>query len=185
MELIQYEKMIKQIFKIILLFGIIIKGYSQEKQEIHSIKMDNNIIKKIELETFNNRIGLEMGLAIENLAKERNQNIAVQIERLNHIIFLYVDDNLSTDKHNWLRRKSNVVKNFEESSLSVKNDLINGNMSLDGTFALNPTNYLAKGGAIPIFVKNAGMVAIITVSGLHDEEDHKIIIDALKGKFFE
>lgn len=102
MELIQYKKRIKQIFKIILLFGIIIKGYSQEKQEIHSIKMDNNIIKKIELETFNNRIGLEMGLAIENLAKERNQNIVVQIERLNHIIFLYVDDNLSTDSSNEL-----------------------------------------------------------------------------------
>lgn len=43
--------------------------------------------------------------------------------------------------------------------------------------------YLTKGGSIPIFVKNAGMVAVVSVSGLHDEEDHKIIIDALKGKF--
>ena len=175
----------KQLLKIILLFGILFSGYSQEKQEIHSTKMDNNITRKIELETFNNRIGLEMGLAVVNLAKERNQNIAVQVERLNHIIFLYVDDNLPTDKHNWLRRKANVVKNFEESSLSVKFDLINGNMTLDETFALNSNNYLAKGGSIPIFVKNAGMVAIITVSGLRDEEDHKIVIDALKGKFFE
>ena len=175
----------EQLLKIILLFGILFSGYSQEKQEIHSTKMDNNITRKIELETFNNRIGLEMGLAVVNLAKERNQNIAVQVERLNHIIFLYVDDNLPTDKHNWLRRKANVVKNFEESSLSVKFDLINGNMTLDGTFALNPNDYLAKGGSIPIFVKNTGMVAIITVSGLHDEEDHKIVIDALKGKFFE
>ncbi len=147
--------------------------------------MDNNITKKIELDAFSNSIGLEMGLAIVNLAKERNQNIAIQIERLNHIIFLYVDDNLPADKHNWLRRKVNVVKNFEESSLSVKYDLLNGNMTLDGTFALHPNNYLAKGGSIPIFAKNAGMVAIMTVSGLHDEEDHKIIMDALKGKFFE
>lgn len=147
--------------------------------------MNNEIIKKIELEKFNNRIGLEMGLAIVNLAKERNQNIAVQVERLNHIILLYVDNNLPADKHNWLRRKANVVKNFEESSLSVKYDLINGNMTLKETFALSRNDYLAKGGSIPIFVKNAGMVAIITVSGLHDEEDHKLMIDALKGKFFE
>lgn len=147
--------------------------------------MANEILKKIELESFHNRSGLEMGLAIVNLAKEQNQNVAVQVERLNHTIFLYVDDNLPADKHNWLKRKANVVKNFEESSLSVKHDLINGNMTLEGTFALDCNDYLAKGGSIPIFVKNAGMVAIITVSGLHDEEDHKIIMDALKGKFFD
>jgi uncharacterized protein (UPF0303 family) len=69
--------------------------------------------------------------------------------------------------------------------LSVKNDLVNGNMTLEQTFALDEKDYLAKGGSIPVFVKNAGMIAIITVSGLHDEEDHKIIIDALKGKFFD
>ncbi len=147
--------------------------------------MNKKILKKIELDSFNNKIGLEIGLAIINLAKERNQNIAVQIERLNHSIFLYVDNNLPADKHNWLKRKANVVKNFEESSLSVKYDLINGNMTLNGTFALNPDEYLAKGGSIPIFVKNAGMVAIVSVSGLQDEEDHKIIIDALKGKYID
>ena len=58
-------------------------------------------------------------------------------------------------------------------------------MTLAETFALDEKEYLAKGGAIPIFVKNTGMIGIITVSGLHDEEDHKIIIDALKGKFIE
>jgi len=29
------------------------------------------------------------------------------------------------------------------------------------------------------------MIAIITVSGLHDKEDHKIIIEALKEKYIE
>jgi len=76
------------------------------------------------------------------------------------------------------------LKHFEESSLSVKNDLKNGNMTLEKTFGLNEKDFIAKGGSIPVFVKSVGMVATITVSGLHDEEDHKIIIDALKGKYF-
>jgi uncharacterized protein (UPF0303 family) len=147
-------------------------------------KATNEVIKKIELETFSNKIALEMGLTIIDIAKSRNQHIAVEICRLNHTVFLHVDDGLPIDKHNWLRRKANVTKQFEESSLSVKNDLKEGNMTLDKTFALDDKDFLAKGGSIPIFVKNAGMVATITVSGLHDEEDHKIIIDALKGKFF-
>lgn len=145
--------------------------------------MKSEVIRKIELENFSNTIALEIGLSIINLAKEKSLNIAVQIERLNHIIFLYIDDNLPADKHNWLKRKANLAKHFEESSLSVKNDLIDKNMSLEKTFALSQENYLAKGGAIPIFVKNAGMVATITVSGLNDEEDHNIIIDALSGTF--
>lgn len=147
-------------------------------------KTNDEVIKKIELDSFSNKTALEMGLTIIDLAKSRNQHIAVEICRLNHTVFIYVDDNLPADKHNWFRRKANVAKQFEESSLSVKNDLKEGNMTLDKTFALNEKDFLAKGGSIPIFVKNAGMIAIITVSGLHDEEDHKIIIDALKGKYF-
>ncbi|MDY3364393.1 heme-binding protein [Riemerella anatipestifer] len=144
----------------------------------------NEVMKKIEVDSFDNRMAFDMGSKVLELAKSRNQNIAVEIIRLNHTVFLYVDDNLPMDKHNWLRRKANVAKQFEESSLSVKNDLKDGNMTLKETFALDEKDFLAKGGAIPIFVKGAGMVAIITVSGLHDEEDHKIIIDALKGKYF-
>lgn len=154
-----------------------------------SIMAQNNkeveILKRIELDSFSNRTAMEMGLAIIDLAKKKNKNIAVQVERLNHTIFLYVDENLPADKHDWLKRKANVSKRFEQSSLSVKNDLLNGNMTLKETFALDDKEYLAKGGSIPVFVKNAGMIAIITVSGLHDEEDHKIIIDALKGKYFD
>ncbi|CAI9672810.1 MULTISPECIES: heme-degrading domain-containing protein [Elizabethkingia] len=144
---------------------------------------DNEILRRIELDSFSNRIGFDMGVKIIDLAKSRNQHIAVEVCRLNHTIFLYVDDTLPVDKHNWLRRKANIARQFEESSLSVKNDLKEGNMNLERTFGLDEKDFLAKGGAIPIFVKNGGMIAIITVSGLHDEEDHNIIIEALKGSY--
>jgi uncharacterized protein (UPF0303 family) len=169
----------RSVISIILLFGILANLSAQNEN------MDQEILKKIELDSFNNRTGLEMGLTIVNLAKERNQNIAVKVERLNHTIFLFVDDNLPADKHLWLKRKANVTKHFEESSLSVKNDLVNGNMTLEKTFALDEKEFLAKGGSIPVFVKSAGMIAVITVSGLHDEEDHKIIIDALKEQYIK
>ncbi len=57
-------------------------------------------------------------------------------------------------------------------------------MDLEKTFALDEKDFLAKGGAIPIFVKGSGMIAVVTVSGLHDEEYHNIIVEALKGKYF-
>lgn len=146
---------------------------------------DSDMLKRITVEKFSNKIALEMGLAIVALAHSRAQHIAVEITRLNHTIFLFVDDTLPADKHHWLRRKANIAKHFEESSLSVKHDLAAGQMTLDKTFGLDERDYVAKGGAIPLFVENAGMVATITVSGLKDVDDHQIIIDALKGTFFE
>ena len=145
---------------------------------------ENDVIRKIELDSFSNQRALEMGLKIIDLAKSRNQHIAVEICRLNHTVFIYVDDSLPVDKHNWLRRKANVAKQFEESSLSVKNDFKEGNITLEKTCGLDEKDFIAKGGSIPIFVKNAGMIATITVSGLSDVEDHNIIIDALKGTYF-
>ena len=166
--------------KYLFLILILISNESSMAQK--NIETES-IIKMIELDSFSNRTAFEMASSIIDLAKKRNQHIAVEICRLNHTVFLYVDDNLPADKHNWLRRKANVAKQFEESSLSVKNDLKEGNMTLEKTFGLDDKDFIAKGGSIPIFIKNVGMVATITVSGLHDEEDHKIIVDALKGKF--
>lgn len=144
---------------------------------------DKEILQKIELDSFSNAIAMDMGLRIVELARSRNQVIAVEISRLNQPVFLYVEDGLPADKHNWLRRKANVAKYFAESSLAVKATLERRQMSLEKPFGLDEKDYIAKGGSIPVFVRNAGLIATITVSGLRDFEDHDIIIEALQGKY--
>jgi uncharacterized protein (UPF0303 family) len=144
---------------------------------------EKEILLKIELENFSNAIALDMGTRIVELARSRKQAIAVEISRLNQSVFLYVEDGLPADKHNWLRRKANVAKYFEESSLAVRHTLEKRQMSLEKPFGLDEKDYVAKGGSIPVFVKNAGLIATITVSGLRDFEDHDIIIEALQGKY--
>lgn len=140
-------------------------------------------MKGIVLDHFNNKMAFDMASKVIALAESRNQHIAIEVCRLHHTVVLYVDDGLSMDKHHWLRRKSNVARQFEESSLSVKQTLSERGMTLEKNFGLDAKDFVAKGGAIPLFVKGAGMVGIITVSGLKDEEDHAIILDALQGKY--
>lgn len=137
------------------------------------------MIKQIRLKEFCNRTALEMGIKIVDHAKANDLVIGVLVERLNQSVFLYLDDGLPNDKHNWLRRKSNVAKNFEESSLSVKEDLIKGHMDLEETFGLDKKDFIARGGSIPIIVENAGLIATVTVTGLTDVADHQLIVDAL------
>ena len=57
------------IISVIFFFGILGNFSAQNKH------MKQEILKKIELNNFNNRIGLEMGLTILNLAKERKQKV--------------------------------------------------------------------------------------------------------------
>lgn len=139
--------------------------------------------KQLALDHFSNQLALEMGLKIVNLAQERSLQVGVEISRINHTVFLFMDDGLSVDKHNWLRRKANVAVHFEESSLSVKTDLATGDMTLEDPFGLDERDYIAKGGSIPIMVTGAGLVGTITVTGLPDVEDHQLIVDALSAYF--
>ncbi|WP_163834312.1 heme-degrading domain-containing protein [Spartinivicinus ruber] len=137
------------------------------------------MIREILLDSFDNSIALDMGLKVISQARAEHKSIAVSIDRLNHNVFKFVADGLPEDKHDWLRRKANVAIRFEESSIGVKEDLINGNMSLTGTFGLDEKDYVAKGGAIPLKVRGAGLIGVITVSGLSDTEDHELIVSAL------
>lgn len=139
--------------------------------------------KQLVLESFSNNKAMEIGLQILALAKRKNLVIGVEVCRLNHTVFLYLDDGLSADKCNWLRRKANVVKHFEESSLAVKEKLQDKGMSLQGTFGLDESNFIAFGGSIPIMVKNAGIVGAVTVTGLSDVDDHNLIVEALSNDY--
>jgi uncharacterized protein (UPF0303 family) len=128
---------------------------------------------------FSNRIAMDMGLAIIELARQRDVRIGVSIRRLNQTVFEFIDDDLSTDKHNWIRRKANTVMHFAESSLAVRLDLERMGKTLAGDFGLDPVDYIAKGGSIPIMVNGAGLIGTVTVTGLKDVDDHQLIVDAL------
>jgi len=94
--------------KILILFVLFImntKIVAQNRAE------NNEMFARIALEKFPNRIELEIGLKVVDLAKSRNQSISVKISRLNQSVFLFIDEILPVDILNWLRRKSNVAKN--------------------------------------------------------------------------
>lgn len=139
--------------------------------------------RQLLVDSFSNKLAMSMGLSIIELAKCKNLCIGVSISRLNHTVFLYLDEGLPADKHNWINRKANVAKHFEESSLAVKEDLAEGGMTLSDTFALDKTEYVARGGSIPIMVKGAGLIGTITVTGLRDVDDHQLIVDALQADY--
>ena len=51
---------------------------------------------------------------------------------------------------------------------------------LAGSSRLDIDQYAAHGGAFPVIVRDVGVVGTVTVSGLPQEEDHRLVVQVLR-----
>ena len=47
-------------------------------------------------------------------------------------------------------------------------------------YLLDEREYAAHGGAFPVIVRGVGVVGTVTVSGLPQEEDHRLVVSVLR-----
>lgn len=84
----------------------------------------------------------------------------------------------------WVRRKRNAVLRWGTSSYMIGRGL-GGDEKLfaakNGLSAEQASEYAIHGGGIPIRVEGVeGIVAVVVVSGLKQEEDHGVIADVIR-----
>ena len=79
----------------------------------------------------------------------------------------------------WARRKSNTALMFQLPSLLVglRNRAKGETLARHG---LSSADYADHGGAVPIRVKGVGVVAVATVSGLPQVEDHQLVVRGMR-----
>ncbi|MEZ5797402.1 MAG: heme-degrading domain-containing protein [Paracoccaceae bacterium] len=79
----------------------------------------------------------------------------------------------------WARRKSETALIFHEASLLVGTRNREKGESL-AKHGLDSARYADHGGAVPIAVAGVGVVAVVTVSGLPQLEDHRLAVRGLQ-----
>ncbi len=97
-----------------------------------------------------------------------------------HRLFYYAFKGTTPDNEEWIRRKCNVVNRFHTSSYRMGIDLKRVNGTLNERYAINEADYAAHGGCFPIIIKDVGYVGTITVSGMPQEENHKMVVTAIE-----
>ncbi|MFC4101389.1 heme-degrading domain-containing protein [Paenibacillus xanthanilyticus] len=137
--------------------------------------------RELQFDRFDNETALELGLAIIGEAKRQEKGITVEIYRGGQRLFAHAMAGTSAENENWIRRKNNVVNHFGQSSWRVALTVREEGKSLETDYGLPLADYVGAGGGFPLIVRGEGQVGTITVSGLPDQEDHDLLIAALRG----
>jgi len=136
--------------------------------------------KRLAFKEFNNKTALCIGQMFIEKAQLDSLPITIDINLNGHQLFHYSCDGTSPDNDQWIIRKNRVVNRFRRSSMYVHYILKAQNMTIEERFKISEKEFAASGGAFPITIEKVGVVGTITVSGLKQEEDHKLVVSVIE-----
>ncbi|OZJ01953.1 hypothetical protein BZG36_05247 [Bifiguratus adelaidae] len=137
--------------------------------------------KQLQFTQFTSVDALNLGLAMLKLAHARpdKKPVTIDITRAGHQLFHFSMDGTGIDNDEWVKRKSRTVARFGHSSYYMGQKLAKDGQTVEEKYYISERDYATHGGSFPLIIKNVGPVGSITVSGLKQEEDHQMVVDAI------
>lgn len=110
--------------------------------------------------------------------------ISICLANNQQVIFQAVNHTgTAPDNTIWIARKVRTVLRFGLPSFFYHVKFKADEAAFAAKYGLSPdqaADYAIHGGAVPVYVSGVeGIVAVITVSGLAQEEDHSVVVEAL------
>ena len=145
----------------------ILKQLLQEEQEF-------------QFSRFNEDTAWQIGSQLVERSVSKGLPITIDITRGDHQLFHAGLSGTSADNDEWIKRKVRLVYRFGHSSFYIGQLLKSKGKSLEEAYLIPENIYAPHGGCFPIIIKGSGMVGTITVSGLPQEEDHKLVVQTIR-----
>lgn len=148
-----------------------------------SKETDIALIRKQETELvfaeFNEFVAHSLGERIRERALRENLVIVVDIRTWDRQLYFAAMPGTTADNSEWVRRKANMVRQTQKASYRpVLENKTDADHFLPRR-GLDNADFVLAGGGFPIRVKGAGVIGCITVSGLHERDDHQLAVDAI------
>lgn len=145
----------------------ILKQLLQEEQELQFIK-------------FNEATAWKIGTQLVEHCAGKDLPVTIDITRGEHQLFHASLHGTSADNDEWIKRKVRLVYRFGHSSFYMGQLLKSKGRRIEEAYLLSENLYAPHGGCFPILVKDTGMIGTITASGLPQEDDHKLVVQAIR-----
>lgn len=127
---------------------------------------------------------LALGLKLVELARAGDLPVVIDIRTADRCLFHAALPGSAPLNDLWAARKSATALMFHEASLLVGTRHRDKGETL-AKHGLPSEGYADHGGAVPIRVAGAGVVACVTVSGLPQVEDHRLAVRAIEALLAE
>lgn len=128
--------------------------------------------------SFDEHDAWKLGNQIRDRAEAAGQSVAIEIARGDAILFFTAMPGTTPSNHDWARRKRNLVNLLHQSSYNVSLQVALGT-NVPALMGLDAREFAHHGGCFPIKVEGTGVVGTVTVSGLPQREDHKIVVEEI------
>jgi uncharacterized protein (UPF0303 family) len=128
---------------------------------------------------FDEAIAFKIGAALRDAALAGGYGIVADVRTWDRPLFYMALPGTTGDNPNWVRRKANLVRTVMKSSYRVVLEKSWTEEYFPPRRGLDNMEVVLAGGSFPIRVKGAGMIGAITASGLHERDDHRVVVDAI------
>ncbi len=136
--------------------------------------------QELQFTGFNEETAWQIGCRLVERAAQENLAVTIDITRGEHQLFHASRHGTSADNDEWVKRKVRLVYRFEHSSFYIGQLLKSKGKRIEEAYLISETEYAPHGGCFPIIVKDTGVVGTVTVSGLAQEEDHKLVVQVIR-----
>ena len=134
----------------------------------------------LQFSRFNEESAWKLGCQLVEQASHQHLPVTVDITRGNHQLFHASLPGTSPDNDEWVKRKVRAVYRFGHSSFYMGQLLKSKGKRMEEAYMIPESEYAAHGGCFPVIVEGTGLVGTVTVSGLPQEEDHKLVVQAIR-----
>jgi uncharacterized protein (UPF0303 family) len=145
----------------------ILKQLLDEEQELQFI-------------SFNEEVAWKLGSQMAEQGMKDGLPVTIDITLGTRQLFHASLRGASADNDEWVKRKVRLVYRFGHSSFYIGQALKSKGKSIEEAYLLPESEYAPHGGCFPVIIKGTGMIGTITVSGLPQEEDHKLVVQSIR-----
>ena len=137
--------------------------------------------RELQLDRLTNDDALELGLALVEAAKADGAAVTIAIERgEQRLVPPRARRHLGATTTRGSPARTTSCARFGHSTLLLRTRAEQEGRTFEEQMLLDPREFAAHGGAFPLIVRGAGVVGTVTVSGLPQVDDHRLVVRVLR-----